>query len=173
MKTGGAIQTAPTRSPRKLLETDPFFERLEQIHEAVARRAYELFVSNGLTHGHDLEDWLRAESEILQPVPVEVGETDEGFTVRVKVPGFKEKEIELHVEPRIVYISGQREEKAERKKGKTVYSEWRSDRISRSLELPAEVNPDNVKATLNDGVLDVRLQKVRTTKTVPKGSEAA
>ena len=56
-----------------------------------------------------------------QPVPVEVGETDEGFTVRAKVPGFQEKEIELHVEPRIVYISGQREEKAERKKGKLAF----------------------------------------------------
>ncbi len=31
---------------------------------AVARRAYELFLARGGEHGHDLEDWLRAESEL-------------------------------------------------------------------------------------------------------------
>ncbi len=32
--------------------------------QAVARRAYELFVSRGGEHGHDREDWYRAEQEL-------------------------------------------------------------------------------------------------------------
>ncbi len=32
--------------------------------EEVARRAYELFLCRGGEHGHDQEDWLRAEREM-------------------------------------------------------------------------------------------------------------
>lgn len=32
--------------------------------DAIAARAYELFVARGGGHGHDLEDWLQAESEV-------------------------------------------------------------------------------------------------------------
>jgi hypothetical protein len=33
-------------------------------HEAIARRAYVLFVQRGYEHGHDLDDWLTAEAEL-------------------------------------------------------------------------------------------------------------
>jgi len=33
-------------------------------HEAVRTRAYELYVERGMEHGHDVEDWLRAEEEL-------------------------------------------------------------------------------------------------------------
>jgi hypothetical protein len=32
--------------------------------EDVAKRAYELFLARGCTHGHDQEDWLQAEREL-------------------------------------------------------------------------------------------------------------
>lgn len=34
-------------------------------HDIIARRAYALYVARGCQHGHDLEDWLQAESELL------------------------------------------------------------------------------------------------------------
>ena len=36
----------------------------DPINEAIARRAYELFLSRGEEHGHDLDDWLQAEREL-------------------------------------------------------------------------------------------------------------
>ena len=30
----------------------------------IARRAYELYLARGCQHGHDLEDWVRAEREL-------------------------------------------------------------------------------------------------------------
>lgn len=30
----------------------------------IARRAYELYLARGGEHGHDVEDWLRAEREL-------------------------------------------------------------------------------------------------------------
>lgn len=39
--------------------------RAADINEAVSARAYELYARRGYTHGHDFDDWLRAESEVL------------------------------------------------------------------------------------------------------------
>lgn len=34
------------------------------LEEAIARKAYELFLARGGQHGNDLDDWLRAEREV-------------------------------------------------------------------------------------------------------------
>ena len=31
----------------------------------IARRAYELYLTRGCEHGHDVEDWLQAERELM------------------------------------------------------------------------------------------------------------
>jgi hypothetical protein len=36
-------------------------------HELIARQAYWLFLERGCVHGHDLDDWLTAERELLEP----------------------------------------------------------------------------------------------------------
>ena len=38
----------------------------DPINEAIARRAYELFLARGAEHGHDLDDWLQAEREFAE-----------------------------------------------------------------------------------------------------------
>lgn len=47
-----------TVAPMRVVETE------ELRRESIAHRAYERFVSRGCVHGHDIEDWLAAESEI-------------------------------------------------------------------------------------------------------------
>jgi len=42
----------------------PDGEAVVVLHEAVAQRAYELFIQHGRTNGHDLDDWLEAEREL-------------------------------------------------------------------------------------------------------------
>jgi hypothetical protein len=42
---------------------------LELTEEIIRMRAYELFVQRGHEHGHDLEDWLQAESEVMGKKP--------------------------------------------------------------------------------------------------------
>ena len=34
-------------------------------HEEIAKRSYELYLERGGEHGHDAEDWVRAEAELL------------------------------------------------------------------------------------------------------------
>jgi len=161
--TGGL----PSTEVRTLPLSDPFFERVREINDLIARRAFELFEANGCAHGHDREDWLRAESEILHPLPLIVIETETELTFRAKVPGFDAKDIEVRVEPHSLLIVGKRQEASEQTRGNTLYAERQSNLIFRVLDLPMNVDPERVKATLSDGLLEVTLSKVMQEKKIP------
>jgi HSP20 family protein len=158
---------------RTLNPGDAFFELSQEFTDLISRRAYELFELRGSVDGHDREDWLQAASEILMEVPVEVAETEAGFTIRADVPGFTEKEIEVRIGPRSVCITGKRQEASERKDEKAVYTERRSSQIFRAVELPTEIDPGQVNATVSDGILEIKLLKVGLGKKVPVLAKAA
>jgi len=56
----GRGQAMPSR---RRSDSEP---RRDPIKEAIARRAYELFLARGGEHGHDLDDWLQAERELAE-----------------------------------------------------------------------------------------------------------
>ena len=41
----------------------------EDMQHLICERAYQLFEARGREPGHDVEDWLRAEAEILSTFP--------------------------------------------------------------------------------------------------------
>ncbi|PYV20141.1 MAG: hypothetical protein DMG27_23800 [Acidobacteria bacterium] len=65
----------PERAPFDTAQARPSrrsHQRLQELHELIARRAYEIFESKGRAFGRDLESWLQAESELLHPVHVDL-----------------------------------------------------------------------------------------------------
>lgn len=148
-------------------------EQFDRIYEAISRRAFELFEGNGQWHGHELDDWLRAEAEILHPLHMDVKESDSDFMVRAEVPGFNPKDIEIKVEPRRLSVAGRREFKEEKNGGRKIRSECCADQILRSVELPVDIDPTKVSATLRDGILTIDLPKApyaRAVRVEPKSS---
>jgi HSP20 family protein len=163
----GQAAFAPAASPTVITMPEPtstFDHTLTDIYNAISNRAYELFAQRGYAHGHHFEDWLRAESELLQPVPVEITDNDEAFTLRAEVPGFAPKDLDVKVEPARLLIRGQSEKTKQRTAGKTIYSECQKSQIFRVVNLPTKVNPDKVTANVQDGVLQVTLPKATTVK---------
>lgn len=146
---------------------------IKQMVDSIARRAFEIFQSDGHLGGHDVEDWLQAERELFHPAHIEVAESAEGFTVRAEVPGFKPKELEINIEDRRLTISGKRETHEERKDKKAVYSEYCSDQVLRVVDLPGEVKADLAKANLKDGILEVEVPKAAPAKKIPIASKTA
>ena len=144
--------------------SDENFHQFVQIYDGVARRAYEIFESRGGLPGHDMEDWIRAEAELLHPVPLKVSESSGEYIVRAEVPGFSSKDIEINVEPCCLSISGKREAKEEDENAKMIRSEWCADRIFRTLDLPSEVDTSKVSTTLKNGILTVDLPKAQIEK---------
>ena len=173
-KQATAVQRATEGTHLRLVSSNRILDRMKETIDAVARRAFEIFETNGRRFGRDLDDWIRAERELLHPLYVEVSETDDVFTVEVEVPGFTEKDIEISLEPRRLTVSGTRETTEKRKKGTTVYSERASNRIFRVVGLPAEVDTAStaIKAMYDKGILTITLPKMAKPEARPIKVEA-
>jgi HSP20 family protein len=165
-QAGTAMQPAKAPVPVRQSATGDVFDRIQQTYDSIARRAFEIFDNNGRWPGHELEDWFRAESELLHPVHLEIAESDDNLTVRAEVPDFSTKELEISVEPRKLTIAGKHEAQEESKKGKTIYSERCGTEILRVVDLPAEVDSSKVSAILKDGILNIELPKAAHAKIV-------
>jgi len=162
-----AVQPVKTSTSIAKTESEQLMDRMEKLYDSIARRAFEIFEGNGRWDGHDLADWLQAESEVLHPVHLEISETNDALTVKAEVPGFTANELDIEVDGTVLRISGKHESKEEGKKGKTVYCERCANEIFRSVTLPGAVDGSKAKATLKDGVLNIELPKTSPAKGVP------
>ena len=160
MEKSMATQTAQEPTQVKIVEQQTMLERFNKLSEQISRRAYEIFERNGNLFGHDLENWFKAESEILHPVHLHVTEKDDAITVHAEVPGFSAKDLEVSLEAGRLTISGKKETKEEQKKGKTIYQEQRSEQLMRVIDLRAEIDSAKAAATLKNGVLEITIPKV-------------
>ena len=172
MKVQKVFEVAPITPFGKAVKADPFFERMKEFQDSMLQGVFDLFSPYPITNGRGLESTFHPETEYLA-VPLEVKETEEAFVIHAELPGFKEKEIEVKVEPGRIFIGGKREEEVEEKKGKTVYSERTYKQVGRWFELPTTIEPENVKATLCEGVLEITLLKAVHAKKVPVLTKAA
>jgi HSP20 family protein len=168
-----AVQPAQAPAPLKLVEPKTLFDRINQMHQAIARRAFEFFEGDGGLFGRDWEHWFRAESELLHPVHVNINESDDMLAVQAEVPGFSPNELEINIEARRLTISGKKESREERKKGKTIYQERCSNEILRVVDLPAEVDAKKATATLKNGILELTLPKAAQAKSTRVEIKAA
>jgi HSP20 family protein len=157
---GEATAMKRVEEPVKPIKYPSSFDQMAETFDALARRAYEIFDSNGRVFGRDLENWLQAEREILHPVALNIIETEDAFTVKAEVPGFSEKEIEVAIEHGRLTITGRRGASTTEEKGRTLYAESRSDQILRVVDLPCDFEAEKVTATLKNGVLELTLPRL-------------
>src|ERR1044071_2693257 len=157
MKRETATEVRALTKPEspKLIEPESQLNRLRQLEEAIACRAYELFESRGCAHGQDFTDWLRAESELLQPLPINVSESQDQFTVEAEVPGFSAQEVRVSAEPRRLIISGRititnkEEENTFSREILPKSTATLTKGAFRLLDLPVEIDADHVEARLD------------------------
>lgn len=159
------VQTPSTSQSPLKVEAEKILQRIRELSDSIARRAYGLFEGRGCSEGHDLEDWIQAESEFLRPIQLELAEEHDRLILSAEVPGFSAEEINVAVEPNRVLLHGRREVITDEKSGSTGLSECSSEEFCSSLGLSHEVDPADATATLKDGVLKLILPKVEGTET--------
>ncbi|HEY1469550.1 MAG TPA: Hsp20 family protein [Candidatus Acidoferrum sp.] len=145
-----AAQRVPLNGP---------LDRIRQIRDAIAHRAYELFQKRGQEAGCDQEDWYGAERELLHAMHYAIFETDAAVTIFAEVPGFHADNLMVSVEPRRITIAGQREPFGQGTKRKVFCAEGCTDQVFHAVALPAEVNPLRTSAALRDGILELVIPK--------------
>lgn len=97
-------------------------------------------------------------SDLWSPA-LDFSETDKEYVTRLEVPGIPKENLEVTVEGRLLTVSGHREFQNEKKTEEYFWREREEGRFARTVQLPAAVDPAKVLATVEDGVMTVRLPK--------------
>jgi len=136
---------------------------MQKVQLAIARRAHELFEARGGEHGHDLEDWFRAECELLCPVSVSMSESRDKISVRASVVGFDETELEVSIEPHRITILGNKETSEMKAGGRTIERTGAlPHQLLEVVHLATEVMPERAVIELQAGVLKFELPAAAT-----------
>jgi HSP20 family molecular chaperone IbpA len=168
--------SAPTVEPPTALLQSRDSEKLrwemQPVQLAIARRAFELFEKRGREHGHDWEDWFKAESEFLCPVSIATSESEDRVSIRANVLGFTENELHVSIEPRRLAILGKREgATSQTEAGSIGRADQYPDQILRLIDLTTEVDPGRAVIELQAGILRFELPKA--TKQIQETPTAA
>ncbi len=100
------------------------------------------------------------ESQAQRWVPaMDLVEADDHFLLKADLPGLSEGDVNIEVQDGTLTISGERKAEHETRNEGYYRVERAFGSFSRSLTLPKGVNPDEVSASFNRGVLEVRIPK--------------
>lgn len=147
---------------RKVAEAQPsvpVFKELERRMEVVRQRAFDLFRQRGAMPGHDLEDWITAEHEVMGWPAAELKEEDSIYEMEVTLPGFMPEEIDVTATPTEVVVHAESQRRASGQEEKVLWSEFGSNDVYRRIELPEAVKADAITAELDNGLLRIKAPK--------------
>jgi HSP20 family protein len=86
---------------------------------------------------------------------------DDSLVLRADIPGIKPDEVKIEIEDDVLTVSGEHSEEEEEKDEKYVRRERRFGSFSRSMVLPKGVEAEDIEATTEDGVLEVKIPMPR------------
>lgn len=120
-------------------------------------RMFEDFWRRPLPSLFRTERWWPTMS--LRMPALDVYEEKDDVVVKAELPGLSRENIEVQVADNVLTIKGEKKKDEEVKEEEYYRCERSFGAFSRSVQLPAEVKPDQVKATFKNGILEVRLPK--------------
>lgn len=98
-------------------------------------------------------------------MPLDVRETEDRFVVDAVLPGVKAEDVDITIQESVLVINAEtRSEQPANQQGAVHLAERRYGRFTRAISLPSQVNPDQVQATLENGVLHLEIPKAEQVK---------
>lgn len=123
---------------------------------------------------NDIRDWMNSDPWMngfaslfgdnlpsAETLKTDIKESDKDYSVRVDMPDFDKKNIDVSYDNNTLTISGHRDDFTDQndKNGDVIMSERSSGRFARQYHLPA-VNAEKIEANYDNGVLDITLPKL-------------
>lgn len=113
-------------------------------------RLYDRFFDLRPFHQAEEGEWIPS---------VDVSETAREVIVKAEIPGMEAKDIKVSLEGGMLFIKGERKQEKEEQDENFHRIERSYGSFYRSIRLPSEVDPDQVKATYKKGILKINLPK--------------
>ena len=95
---------------------------------------------------------------------INLTEDKDKYYIRAELPGVKGDELDIQVTENNLAISGERKIAAEEEGARYHRREREAGTFSRIIGLPGDINPDNVDAKLENGILTVVVSKAEAAK---------
>lgn len=132
-------------------------EQARRIQQAIARRAYQIFERRGGAGWHELEDWHKAESEILLPSCCGQMKSNGKLWIGTNASSFETGTIEIWVAPRRLTFCGN----PSVGKIHAPFKESRPEMVYRVVDLPLEVETEGVVARFHGPSLELVLRQAQ------------
>ncbi len=119
-------------------------------------------------------DWMNRTSATAPAINVIEDEKD--YKVEVAAPGMKKEDFNVNVTDDnylVLTMEKKNETKDEDKKRKYLRREFSYHKFEQSLALPEDVNKDEIKASVNDGILTIEIPKVKACEKKPTVKQIA
>lgn len=97
--------------------------------------------------------WKETFTQMLPPMDVE--ETDQGYSIRLSIPGFNADDLEVIAQPNMLIIRGEvQEEETERQRRKNLLRrEIHREAFERSISFDRPIDPENITVSYENGIL--------------------
>lgn len=100
--------------------------------------------------GTSVLDDVRGEAMVM-----DLTEKSDAVIITVQLPGIKAEDLDLSVSPEFLVITGMRKETLDSKGG----SIERNQKFSNRIKLPCKIEPDKVRASYENNILEIILPK--------------
>ena len=117
--------------------------------------------SNGDKKG---ANWIEEENEEAE-LTIDVYQTPTDIVVQTMVAGVRPEDLEISIARDVITIRGKREESRTVDEENYFTKELYWGKFSRTISLPAEVEPEEVEAIEKHGLLTIKIKKVDKNKT--------
>jgi HSP20 family protein len=98
-------------------------------------------------------------------------ETDEAIIVDIELPGVQREDVRLEVKGDVLYITGERRARQERRGHNYYYAEQHYGSFARQLRLPRTVDREAIRADFTQGILTITLPKKSERERLREGQE--
>jgi HSP20 family protein len=90
---------------------------------------------------------------------VDIIDTPTAYVLKVELAGMKLEDVHVELEDDVLTIKGERHQDATLDTEQYQSTEWHYGAFQRSISLPRSVKRDDIEATYEDGVVEVRVPK--------------
>jgi HSP20 family protein len=136
-----------------------FFDEMDRAFDALMHRGWLRPFRDLWPEGQAF--WNEAEMQLPR---VDLIDREAEILVRAEVPGIDKDHLDVDLTGDLLTIRGEHRKEEKTEEGNVYRAEIARGTFVRTLRLPAEVDPEKVEATFRDGLLEIHLPKLATTK---------